>query len=501
MQSLPGEFWVISDRVLIAAAHLVSTTESLSTDELLETPLGIRVSEGRIVELRVAQDVRQMVRLHDERHQAQTVYDVGSSPIVPGWVNAHTHLAMSALRGLTNQVARSGNVVTDLFFRVESALTAEDVFAFTCLGAYESVLSGCLYVFDHYYFGHAIARALAHVGMPGMVAPTLQDKAGPFAHCWEEQLAATLDIAANETLKSQGISSALGPHAGDTVSVEAFGRIAAHAEKYGLPVHMHLAQSAEELAELERCQGSVDRGLSTIVDALGDHRVMIAHGLHLSKSRITDLVGRGWLLAYCPYSQLQFGVLGPLDAWSAAGGTIALGTDCVASNDALDVQRELPLVAGHAALAASFGPERRAQLESGHLASAKQLEAARKRAVQGACLIEPDALLKLGDGRAFDAWGHKPHGGSACSPLRVGAVANFLVMDEHHPALFPGENLARVLGYGSTAGAIKWGVVAGRPVGRQEGWQRAWLANAKYVDIVAEARRRKVELFARARLS
>jgi cytosine/adenosine deaminase-related metal-dependent hydrolase len=221
----------------------------------------------------------------------------------------------------------------------------------------------------------------------------------------------------------------------------------------------------------------------------------------LSRPHIVDLVGRGWLLAYCPYSQLQFGVLGPLDAWLAAGGTVALGTDCVASNDALDIQRELPLVAGNAALATSFGGERSAQLQSGDLTNTRRLEAARIHAVRGASLIEPHQLLKLGDGRAFDAWIKEPRGANACSPLRVGALANFLILDQHHPALFSSENLARALCYGATSGAIKWGVVAGRPVGIEEGWQRAWLAEAKYTDLVAEAQQRKTELFARARVS
>jgi len=500
MQSAAGEFWVVSNHVLVSAAQLAGASYAGIADDLLELPLGIRVRHGRIAELRAAHEVRALGPLHSERHQDLPVYDVGASPIVPGWVNAHTHLAMSALRGLTNQMARSGNVVTDVFFRIESALTAEDVFAFTCLGAYESLLSGCLYVFDHYYFGSAVARALSHVGLPGTVAPTLQNLHGPFARDWEEQMAATLDIATDRELSDQGITAAFGPHAGDTVSLSLFERIAALAAKHGLPVHMHLAQSLEELTELERHHGSCDRGLAEIADALDNSQVMIAHGLHLSQSRIEDLVRRGWLLAYCPYSQLQFGVVGPLDNWARAGGAIALGTDCVASNDALDVQRELPLVAGNAALAVSFGQERSEHLQLGQLLSGQRLEAARKQAVGKTSFIEPGALLKLGDGRAFDGWAHKLPGFAGCSPLAVGAIANFLVLDEDHPALFPGGNLGRVMAYGSTTGAIQWGVVAGRPVGRQQGWQRAWCDNAEYLDVLAEARRRKTELFARAGL-
>lgn len=492
-------FWVISDRVLVPALNCAARVADASqAAALVEKPLAIRVDGGRILELSAAEEIRRLVDVPGAITAA--VHDVGSDPIVPGWVNAHTHLAMSALRGIASRAACANNVVTDVFFRLEAALTPRDVFAFTCLGAYESLVLGGLYVFDHYYYGEQVARALVEVGLPGTVAPAVQDCSGPFMSSFEEALDATMAIHGEKTFQDAGVQAAFGPHAGDTVSADLFGRLGEMARNLRIPVHLHLAQSFEEVAELDRRYGTFDRGVVQIADALAESDVLVAHGLHLSQERVVDLASRGWVLAYCPLSQLQFGILGPVEQWLAAGGAVALGTDCVASNDALDVQRELPLVAGSPALSASLGDERRRHWAQGSVVTSRQVEESRRRLVQDGALKDPERLLVLGDGRAFDSFSAGAFARSPCSPFEVGALANFLVLDQGHPALFPAENLGRLLAYGSTHSAIKWGVVAGKRVGLNRGWQNEWLGSEHYREISAEASRRRAELLARARV-
>ena len=79
--------------------------------------------------------------------------------LFPTLVNSHTHLAMGALRGITDGDAFTGNVVEDLFFRLEVALEPEDVRAFVRMGCWEALLAGTGSVWEHYYFGDAIADA------------------------------------------------------------------------------------------------------------------------------------------------------------------------------------------------------------------------------------------------------------------------------------------------------------------------------------------------------
>lgn len=500
------DYWVVSDRVLSwAAAEFAQETSNNAGEivgaQLIERPLAIRVSGARIAELRPAHDLRAGHFFESVLSRGCSIHDVGRAPIVPGWVNAHTHLAMAPLRGITSQNARSKNVVNDVFFQIESNMTAQDVRAFTRMGAYESALCGTLFVWDHYYHGDAVAQALFDVGLSGVVAPTLQDQAGPFRHVWEEQIESTLNIAQQPHYQQRGIFSAFGPHAVDTVSDRLLEQVGGLSRKHELAVHMHCAQSYEEVAALSAFGDETDDPFEKLGEIFSQCPVLMAHGLYLNTQRITDLVARDWILAYCPYSQLQFGFLGPLRTWLDAGGAVALGTDCVASNDALDVQRELALLSGDEALSVSYSNERIELLSKGGLAASRSIEQLRKHQVKQSQMIDSDNLLASADGRAFYQHAHKSNAAlQAAAPIFVGTLANFLVLDENHPSLFPADDLSRVLAYGSTQGAIKWGVVSGKIVGQTAGWTQDWLNNEAYREARREAEARRKELFKRAGL-
>ena len=418
-----------------------------------------------------------------------TVIDVGSSPVVPAFVNGHSHLALAPLRGIASLARRTKNVVTDTFFRFEQHLTAADVRVFSRLGAFESALHGVGQVWDHYYFGEEVAEALSEVGLGGFVAPTLQDLSGPGAAQSGEELAATLRIHSSTRLRDAGVCAALGPHASDTVSCELFQQVADVARQEGLSVHLHLAQSAEEI---EAGGGRFPGGLSEVVlGRLGGAKVVVAHGLYLDDTEVGKLASAGCVLAYCPYSQLQFGFLSPLAAWLRAGGGWSLGTDCVASNDALDVQRELALVGGEASLFASFSEERQGFASFGSLKAARATEARRITLLGQTDIAEPDRLLDGLFGWYLEALTGIPSG------IKEGGWAHLLVLDPDHPALYPGDDLARTVAYGSTSGAINFSIMAGKVRGREAGLRRELLGCELYRETLSEARRRRRELFLR----
>lgn len=421
--------------------------------------------------------------------RGEVVIDVGAQPIVPAFVNGHTHLALAPLRGIASLARRTTNVVTDTFFRFEKHLTAADVRVFSRLGAFESALHGVGQVWDHYYFGEEVAQALSEVGLGGVVAPTLQDLSGPGAARSEEELAATLKIHESAGLRAAGVTAALGPHASDTVSDELFQKVRDLARRENLPVHLHLAQSAEEAAAGE---GRFKEGLAEVVlERLSGTKVVLAHGLYLSNAEVLLLAESGCVLSYCPYSQLQFGFLGPLLAWLKAGGGFSLGTDCVASNDALDVQRELALLGGAAALKVSFSMEREFFASTGDRARIPGIERERIASLGEVGIAEPDRLL---DG--IFGW-HLEKTTGIPSGISEGAWAHLLVLDPEHPALYPGDDLARSIAYGSTSGAISFSIMAGKVCGRRDGLQGALLGSELYRDTLSEARRRRAELLSR----
>lgn len=478
--------WYSTNRALLGgtAADSAGLRGGASRARFVERPAALLVDAGCIAAIEDPADARALA----ERDEVPFV-DFGSCPIVPGWVSGHAHLAMAPLRGVASRASQRGDVVADLFFAIESRLSPEDVRCFTALGAHEALLAGVTEVWDHYYFGEQVAAALADVGLPGVVAPTLQDLGGPRLTSPDEVLRATEAILASEHLATRGVRAALGVHAADTVSAELFASAASVARRLEIPVHMHYLQSSAEVLALAARGEPMPTRTKLLLERTDGLRLVLAHCLFASDEEVTDLATSGATLAHCPWSQVQFGFLGPLGAWRRAGGGIALGGDTVASNDAVEPSRELLAAVSDAALAISYGQERR-ELARGAPGSAAGLEAARQQAVPA----ESDALDLLGAALGFDLPGG-PRG------LVVGAPASFVVLDARHPALGFDVPLTRLLLHGSLTSAIHQVFARGRPVGEAGRLASSVFESADYRALHAEARERTRSLFNRARVS
>ena len=177
---------------------------------------------------------------------APDVQHLGDRVVTAALVNAHTHLALSSFRGMGQNDRMRSNVVEEFYYAVESRMDAGDAKAFTRMGAYESLLAGVGTVWDHYYHALAVAQGIADVGLTAVVAPTLQDRAGPGVNQLEAQLAATETLASSARWADLGITAAYGCHATDTVSDDLWRQVGNLRIKHGLPIHAHLAQSLEE---------------------------------------------------------------------------------------------------------------------------------------------------------------------------------------------------------------------------------------------------------------
>ncbi|MEC9072013.1 MAG: amidohydrolase family protein, partial [Myxococcota bacterium] len=258
--------------------------------------------------------------------------DLGDLLVTPAFVDAHTHLAMAAMRGIGVDAAADGNIVEDLFFGLESRLTPEDVRAFTRVGAYEALLHGTALVWDHYYHGEAVASGLMDAGLAGVVAPTLQDISGPGADSWEEALAATLRIAGDTELAGRGIFASLGPHAPDTVSPELVRRIADCADAHQLPVHVHVGQSVDEVRLIRERYDTTPTGhLRELIESAPTS--LLVHGVWCTDAEIANLAGTRAHMVVCPGSALIFAWPARIDRWRDAGLPWSIGTDCPVCND------------------------------------------------------------------------------------------------------------------------------------------------------------------------
>jgi 5-methylthioadenosine/S-adenosylhomocysteine deaminase len=390
-----------------------------------------------------------------------TLVDLGDHLITPALVNAHTHLALAFLRGVQTARVRR-NLVEDLFFAYESRLTSDDIRAFSRMGAYESLLAGVGFVWDHYYGGSAVADALIDTGLTGVVAPTLQDLAGPDKDGSEAALAATLHIAGSEHYRQHGVYAALGPHATDTVSPALFRRIGELAEQHQLPVHLHLAQSYDELVRVEAREGRSPLALLAREGVLSKApRVLLAHGLFASIQDLTSLEPDRHTLVYCPSSQMQFAFPAPVTVWSELALSWVVATDCAASNDSMNLQKELRMCAGAASFGVTGSLDYATFLTTGDASYARETWQDRTdRASAWAKETTSERLLS----RVLGLPG-KLHPSVSCGTIERGALANLIAWDTDHPAFWPGHDLLRSLAMSDTSQAMHALLVGGQWIG------------------------------------
>ncbi|MCA9568418.1 MAG: amidohydrolase family protein, partial [Myxococcales bacterium] len=360
--------------------------------------------------------------------------DVLPGLLAPAFVNAHTHLSMSAFRGIGGLAAMRGNVVEDLYYRLESSLTAEEVSAFSRMAIGESLLAGVGTVWDHYYFGRAVADACAASGITAVVAPTLQDLSGPGVRMLDAQLDATLEIAADAGLREAGVVAALGPHATDTVSADLWRRVADVAATHALPLHLHAAQSIEEYDRARERHGTTPirwlRGEGWL-DAAPS--ALLVHALYADRADLEGLDPARVALGFCPASQIQYCFPAYTRGWRALGQRVVIGTDCGACNDGMNVQQELRMTASGPLFGVVADPAF-TDFWRGDAAAAQRVSA-RRTALLAESEVTPAELLQMVLERPGTL-----HPGLPVGAIRPGYRANLVLYDLEHPCFWPGSD-------------------------------------------------------------
>lgn len=422
----------------------------------------------------------------------------GDDLVTPGFVDSHTHLSLSFIRGRVNSAGTSGNLVEDVFFRLEEKITPADVGAFTRIGAYECLLAGTTYVWDHYYHADAVADAMMQVGLTGNVAATLQDISGPGKNDWETNLAFTQALHGSEYHAKLGISAGLGPHATDTVSEELWRKILDVSEKNNLPVHCHVAQSPEEFNRIHAQYGC------TPIDFLRRAGLFetsvtkqLVHVIYAGQKDLQFCNSPDVRLIACPNSQLIFHFPAAYSEWWRMGLNWAVGTDCAASNDSLRVQAELRSLAGWpmASIAHSleYGEFRRSPTP----VQAQGLSALRHTLhAEGQKNTAHEKLLNT----LFFGSSAGPSENSKTNGLRAGALANLTVWNWEDPVFWPGYAPLHSLIYSDVQPALKGLMTLGRWRGTIGDVRRSILGSSEYKTARREATERLSGLLDRAGL-
>jgi 5-methylthioadenosine/S-adenosylhomocysteine deaminase len=279
-----------------------------------------------------------------ETFQPGEMIDCGGKVLMPGLINAHTHIPMTLLRGLADDL-RLDVWLLGYMMPVEREFVSPDFVRLgTLLGCIELIRSGVTCFADMYYFEEHVARATADAGVRAVCGQTVLKFPAPDAGFYEESLASARDFISrwkNHPL----VVPAVSPHAPYTCTEEILQASAALAVEFDVPLHTHLAETALEV------ENSRDQfGMPVVPYAkkhhLFDAKVLAAHCVHIDEGEMHTLFNHRAGVAHNPSSNLKLASgFAPVAKMLEMGLNVGIGTDGAASNNDLDMFEEVRLAA------------------------------------------------------------------------------------------------------------------------------------------------------------
>ncbi|MDL2302249.1 amidohydrolase [Lachnospiraceae bacterium OttesenSCG-928-D06] len=263
--------------------------------------------------------------------------DCKENLLMPGFKNAHTHSAMTFLRSYADDVPLK-EWLNEKIFPMEAKLTWEDVYELTRLANLEYLTSGITSIFDMYLFPSATAEACLDMGMRCSLVSGLNNFSSSLEemeknyHTWNQ--------------KNSLVNYHLGFHGEYTCSKELLTQVAAMAHQYKAPIYTHLSETRNEV---EECKARYGMTPAVFLDSLGmfEYGGGVYHGVHTTKEDMDVFRKRRLYVVTNPASNAKLASgIAPIAEYKRRKIHVAIGTDGPASNNCLDMFREMFLVSG-----------------------------------------------------------------------------------------------------------------------------------------------------------
>jgi 5-methylthioadenosine/S-adenosylhomocysteine deaminase len=274
--------------------------------------------------------------------QAGETVDCRGGALIPGLVNAHTHVPMTLLRGMADDL-RLEVWLLGYMWPVEREFVSPDFCRLgTLLACAEMIRCGVTCFADMYYFEDAVAQATAEAGMRALCSQTVLKFPTPDAASFEDSLAAARDFIVRWKGHPLVVPS-VAPHAPYTCTAEILRACSALAVEFDVPLHTHLAETREEVDDWRE---QFDMPVIPWVKKQGlfEAKVLAAHCVHVDDGEIHTLQHAGAGIAHNPSSNLKLASgFAPVVDMLGAGLNVGIGTDGPASNNDLDMFEEMRL--------------------------------------------------------------------------------------------------------------------------------------------------------------
>ena len=345
--------------------------------------------------------------------------DCEGNLLMPGFKDAHTHSGMTLLRSYADDLPLN-DWLNQQVFPVEAKLTDEDIYELTKLAVLEYLTSGITAVFDMYLTPYSIYKAFNEMGMRGVQVGGVNN----FSQSPELLEEYYLNLNGKSPLQS----FMLGFHAEYTCSQELLMKISEIAHKYKAPVFTHLSETK---AEVEGCRERYGMTPVAFLDSLGmfNYGGGGYHCVHVTEEDIVIMKKRGMYAVSNPGSNTKLASgIAPITQFLKAGVPVALGTDGPASNNCLDMFREMFLVTG--------------------LAKLKEEDAAAVDAMEVLKMATVNGAHAMGLGEA--------------DVIAEGKLADLIMIDLKTPNMQPLNNIAKNIVYSGSKINVKMTMIGGR---------------------------------------
>jgi 5-methylthioadenosine/S-adenosylhomocysteine deaminase len=291
------------------------------------------IDKGRIIDL-VPTDVANLM------YQAITTENLTAHALLPGFINCHTHAAMTLMRGIADDLPLMDWLQNHIWPLEQKWMSESFVRDGTDLAIAEMILGGTTCFNDMYFFPDITAQQAVHHGIRACVGLIVID----FPTVWAENSAAYIakGLEVHDQLRHQPlITTSFAPHAPYTVSDDPLQKIRTLADELEIPINMHVH---ETLHEVEQALANTGQRPLQRLHALGliNTSFIAVHMTRLTDEEICLFAESGAHIVHCPESNLKLASgFCPVAQCLSAGINVALGTDGAASNNDLDMMGEM----------------------------------------------------------------------------------------------------------------------------------------------------------------
>lgn len=395
-------------KILIKNGYVVSMVSDIAKTDLM-------IEDGRIT------------YIGNTDEEVDKVIDATDKIVMPGLINAHTHVPMSIFRGYSDELTLN-DWLRKKMWPIEDKMTKEDAYWASMLSGIEMIKTGTTTFNDMYFFEEEIAKMASELGMRAILSRCIIGEGEEMIKKAEqaEELYNTYHNKCDGRIKI-----CVGLHAPNTCPPETIKKGISLADKLGTPIHIHYLETKDEISYINEAY------LSTVTEylkklGLFNYHVMLAHGVHINDADIEVLKGVSGGVIHNPVSNMKLGSGFANTAKLLKNNiNVALGTDGQGSTNTLDMFLEMKLAA---------------YMQKGLYNSATAITA--------------EDVLKMATIKGAEVLGIDSEVGS----LEVGKKADIIIINTNKPHLCPIHNIYSTLAYSVEGNDVETTLIDGKIV-------------------------------------